>query len=676
MLNRLKAFLSRPQDAANNLDSVLAGKSKDKPPTPLTASQALQANGEVLLEASKLAEATECFSGVLAINPEDVDANIGLGRTFRAKGLYREAERCLRRAIAADPEHGGSRYFLGGIFHAQNRLGDAIQEYRHAISLNPKIALAYRDLGIVYYERGKMADAMTILNEGIAVNPGAGELHFCIGNFYLERSDFRNALSSFECAVLVSPRNAAWLLNRGVALQMLQEFEEALQSYEQALHIDPDYADAHSNRGSVLLILKRHQDALDSVDQAIKLKPDHSDAHKYRGWALRFLQRSEEALSSLALALKINPKSAEALHIRALALHDLQRHQEALHSFAKYLQLNPNDAEGHRNEGLCRLQMGDFAKGWPKYEWRRKTAIFKNEFRRPDESPLWLGEEPLAGKTLLLQAEQGLGDTIQFCRYVDQAVNLGATVLLEVQPLLKSLLAPLKGASQVFVRGDACPAHDYHCQLLSLPFAFKTQLNSIPANIPYLQSDPERIRHWGIKLGAKNKPRVGIAWSGNAAHENDHNRSIPLASLAKIISSRAQFVCLQKDLRTSDQAAMSTMRDDITFLDGTINDFSDTAALIDLMDVVISVDTAVAHLAGALGKPLWLLLPFRSDFRWLLERGDSPWYPTATLFRQRKSSDWDSVLDTVSATLMEAFEGSREYQSSGTDKLLSGPAKT
>ncbi len=676
MLNRLRTLFFHSQEPEEKSTDAVAIESGESSRGTASQSLVLQARGDALFETGKLDEAIACFREALSIDADDVAANIGLGRVLKEKGMYTDARLHLGRAIALAPDVAESQYLLGSVSHAQNKLDETIQYYQNAIELNPDNALIYRDLGLAYEKIGQFANAKQAIDRGLVVDPGLGELHFFRGNYYLKDDDAANALICFERALSISPDAPAWLLNHGVALQTLGRFEDALHSYEQAIRLQPKNAVAHNNRGSVLITLRRYQEAVDSYDTAIRLNPGYIDALKYRGHALRCIQRSQEALASLAAVLKLDPANAEALHIRALAQHDLNRPNEALRSFLQALRIKPDYAEAHVNEGICRLTMGDFSTGWPKYEWRRKTDLFKNEFPRPEESPLWLGKEPLAGKTLLLRAEQGLGDSIHFCRYVAQAADLGATVLLEVQPPLKSLLAQLKGASRVFARGDIIPAHDYHCQLVSLPFAFKTRLDSIPANIPYLQSDPERIRHWGTKLGAKNKPRVGIAWSGNAANVNDHNRSIPLARFAKIISPGAQFVCLQKDLRPTDQAAMTAIRNDIIFFDETLNDFADTAALIDLMDVVISVDTSVAHLAGALGKPLWLLLPFRSDYRWLLERRDSPWYPTATLFRQSKSGDWDSVLDTVSAALMEAFEGRREYQSNGTEKLLSGSAKT
>ena len=262
-----------------------------------------------------------------------------------------------------------------------------------------------------------------------------------------------------------------------------------------------------------------------------------------------------------------------------------------------------------------------------------------------------LGEPAIAGKTILLHAEQGLGDTIQFSRYAKFVAAQGARVVLEVQAPLRPLLAQVDGVSQLLVRGEALPAFDYHCPLLSLPLAFQTRIDNIPAEVPYLHSDPDRVRKWEVRLGPRMLPRVGLTWSGRAAHANDSNRSIALGDFAGLVCLHAQFVSLQKDLRAGD--AQIIERRGIKHFGDELDDFADTAALIELMDIIITVDTSVAHLAAAMGKIVWILLPFNPDWRWLLDRDDSPWYPTARLFRQPTLGAWGSVIERVSAELNE-----------------------
>ena len=290
---------------------------------------------------------------------------------------------------------------------------------------------------------------------------------------------------------------------------------------------------------------------------------------------------------------------------------------------------------------------GQFAQGWQEYEWRwKKEGTIKTAGFRNFPQPLWLGAEPLRNKTILLYGEQGLGDTIQFCRYMSLVAKFGAKVILEVQRPLVKLLKNLEGVSHIIAKGDTVPAFDYQCPLLSLPLAFKTELNTIPPAAKNITSDNEKNSKWQSKLGGKSKPRVGLVWSGSTGHKNDHNRSLTLTELLPHLPSNVDYVCLQKELRDIDKVALEK-NSHIQFYGDALEDFTDTAALCDLMDVVISVDTSVAHLAGTLRKPTWVLLPYSPDWRWLLDRDDSPWYPSAKLYRQEKIGNWNGVLEKL-----------------------------
>jgi hypothetical protein len=294
------------------------------------------------------------------------------------------------------------------------------------------------------------------------------------------------------------------------------------------------------------------------------------------------------------------------------------------------------------------LALGRYTEGWQPYEARRRV---KGAAVLPDrQRPLWLGKESIAGKTILLYAEQGLGDTIQFCRYAALVAGQGARVILEVQPALTTLLADIEGPQQLVAQGDPLPDFDCHCPLLSLPLALGTRLETIPASIPYLAAQPERIAKWEAALGQKEKPRVGIAWFGNPQNGSDRNRSMPLHRLLPLLTAGASFVSLHHEVRAEDQTVLDA-RPELLHFGGGLGDFTDMAALVTRLDLVISVCTSVAHLAGALGKPVWVLLPFAPDWRWMLDRTDSPWYPTARLFRQQRIGDWDGVIRTVAEHL-------------------------
>ena len=299
---------------------------------------------------------------------------------------------------------------------------------------------------------------------------------------------------------------------------------------------------------------------------------------------------------------------------------------------------------------MCNLLSGNFKNGWEDYEWRWKSEeISKTVGARNFSQPLWLGAESLKDKTILLYAEQGLGDTIQFCRYAQLVEERGAKVILEVQRPLVNLLKDLKGPSQIIAKGDTPTNFDYQCPLLSLPLAFKTELHTIPPT-QSISTPQEKISEWQAKLGEKSKPRIGIVWSGSTEHKNDHNRSLTLSNLMPHLSPYVEYICLQKELRSIDKELLSK-HPQIKYFGDTLEDFTDTAALCELMDVVISVDTSVAHLASTLGKPTWVLLPYSPDWRWLLDRNDSPWYPSVKLYRQEKIHDWHGVLEKVKSDL-------------------------
>ncbi|WP_136419775.1 tetratricopeptide repeat-containing glycosyltransferase family protein [Herbaspirillum sp. ST 5-3] len=458
-----------------------------------------------------------------------------------------------------------------------------------------------------------------------------------------------DALACFDRTLQIQPTHVDALNKRGITLRMLKRYDEAIGSIDAALTLEPDHVPALNNRGNALQDLKQFEGAVIWYDRALHLRPDYADAWYNRGLALAELDRFEDAIRSFDSALQFKSDHVDALTNRGLALRSLNRLREALACFEQALQMKPDHPEAHFNEGSCRLLMGDLELGWQKYHWRWKCKQF-NSINATLTCRPWLGDEPIRGKTLFVHAEQGLGDTIHFCRYIKLLAERGATVLLAAQAPLTSLLADLDGVHMIYAMGESLPEFDLYCPLLSLPLIFNTRLNSIPANVPYLHSDPDRTALWRRRLGHGTLPRVGIAWAGSLIHENDRNRSIALSVFSRIVSRHAQFASLQKEVRESDKAELGR-RGDILFFGDFLDDFADTAALVESMDLVITVDTSVAHLAGALGKPVWILLPFIPDWRWMLDRSDSPWYPSARLFRQPRMGDWDSVIAAVANEL-------------------------
>ena len=447
------------------------------------------------------------------------------------------------------------------------------------------------------------------------------------------------------------PDNTLLLTNLGTIALQRGRLEEALASYDRTITLNPDYAEAYSNRGNSLKDLNRLEEALASYDRAIALNPNYAEAYSNRGNALRDLNRLDEALASLDRAIALNPEYAEAYSNRGNALKDLKRLDEALASYDHAIVLNPDSAEAYWNKSLLKILIGEYLEGWKLYEWRWKKEPQINSLRAYHQ-PLWLGDESIFHKTLLIYPEQGFGDYIQCIRYAALVEQLGAKVILEVPSRLLTLCSTLKGQPILIENGKPLPSFDYHCPVMSLPLALKTTVETVPAQIPYLYADDQRKKRWNEKLGNKTVTRIGLVWSGSTTHKNDHNRSLLLNQLTSLLVLPVEFHSLQKEIREIDVKTLTDFPKIHQHQDDLL-DFFDTAALIDEMDLVISVDTAVAHLSGAMGKKTFILLPYSPDYRWMLDRADSPWYPTATLFRQPSVGDWDSVIAEIRQLLSD-----------------------
>jgi Tfp pilus assembly protein PilF len=434
-----------------------------------------------------------------------------------------------------------------------------------------------------------------------------------------------------------------------------RDFQRAIALYDQAIALNILHAEIFYKRGNVLKVLGQLEAAIASYDRAIELKPDYAYAYCNRGVVQHSLGLTTQALSSYDQAISLHAGDALPHYNRALLMQECFRWEEALAGYNQAIAIDPGYADAQYNRSLALLSRGDFQTGWQAYEWRWKNAQ-RLSIGTPRNflQPLWLGEESISGKRLFLYYEAGLGDTLQFCRYASLAANMGATVLLEVQRPLVGVLAELEGISQLIPEGSASPHFDYHCPLMSLPLAFKTTIDSVPVAPGYLHSDDVKIDGWRKVLGPRTGPRVGLAWSGNPNNPIDQRRSIPLADLTTYLPSGFQYFRLQKDVRELDKAALDASSVIVSFDDDSL-DFVNTAALCKCMDVVISVDTSLAHLSGALGQETWLLLPFSADWRWMRDRNDSPWYPTMKLYRQTVAGDWHEILAQVTADLRRKF---------------------
>jgi tetratricopeptide (TPR) repeat protein len=538
--------------------------------------------------------------------------------------------------------------------HQSGRLTEAEKIYLQILKANPRNFDSLHLLAIIHYQRGDHAQALRQIDAALKVNPKAVEAHTNRGNVLRELRRPSEALASYDLALSLRSDNAVPHNNRGNVLRELRRFDEALASYDKALALKPDYAEALNNRGVTFQELKRLDEALVSIDAALALKPDYAEALFNRGNVLHEQKRFEEALASYDRALGIRPDYAEVFGNRGITLGELRRFEEALGSYERALSIRPDYVRAHWNEAMVRLLIGDFGRGWVKHEWRWKNESLALPARNFAQ-PLWLGADAIDGKTILLHSEQGFGDTIQFCRYAPLVAARGANVILEVDDPLRELVTTLPGAVRVISRGNPLPGFDFQCPLLSLPLAFGTRQETIPSVTPYLRPAVQASKNWEARLGPTSRSRIGLVWSGNPTHKKDQERSISLRSLVPLLGISATFVSLQKDIRIDDVTVLQEQNNLLQFSDEMAT-FSDTAALISNLDLVISVDTSIAHLAGALAKPVWVLLPFIPDWRWLLDRDDSPWYPTARLFRQDGTRSWENVITRIHAALQDFIQ--------------------
>jgi tetratricopeptide (TPR) repeat protein len=529
--------------------------------------------------------------------------------------------------------------------HRQGRLRDAEKIYTRVLKAAPDHFDALNLLGTIKAQLGRIGEAHRLLSAAVKLNPRAPQALANLGQVLHTLKQDQDALACFDKALALVPDDIGILNHRANALLSLGRSEEALTAFRQILARVPQHPEARLNSGIAHAALGALDEAVAEFDHALTLVPGHPAAHFNRGVALYDLGRYADAVAAHDSALAAAPDHAGALLNRGRALAALNRFDDAIASYGKAHALRKDDADVHFMESLALLTLGDYRRGFEKYEWRWRRSGMPEQKSRG--RPLWLGDYPLARKTVLLHAEQGLGDTIQFARYVPMLAANGAKVVLEVQPELTALVARLEGAATVIARGAAPPQQfDVHCPLGSLPLAFKTEPATVPADIPYLSADDAHLAKWSARIGALDRPRIALAWSGNPSHLNDRNRSIAFAKLATLLSIPARFVGIQRDVRGDDAIALAG-ENRVTNVGAELENFADTAAVIALCDLVISVDTAVAHLAGAMGRPLWMLLPFAPDWRWTLDGDTSPWYPTARLFRQTSLGDWDGVIARV-----------------------------
>ena len=528
-------------------------------------------------------------------------------------GNLREAERICYQILQVNSQYFRAFHLLGLIAHQVGRNDVAIDYMTRALRLNPNYDEAHNNLGIVLKKQGRLADAVMHYRQALTLRPDYAEAHN----------------------------------NLGVALKDQGRLEEAIACYQQALRLKPNYAEAYNNLGNALKEQGRSEEVIANYQQALRLKPNYAEAYHNLGIALQEEGRSAEAITCFQQALRLRPNCADS-HLRLGAVLMLcGKVDEAVASFQWAIHLKPEYTDAHFNRALAWLLMGNFEQGWPEYEWRwMRKELPPPRFRQP----VWDGSG-LEGRTILLYAEQGLGDTLQFIRYAPLVKQRGGSVIVACQEALLDLLTTCPGVGRAVAVGSTLPDFDTHAPLLSLPGILGTTLTTVPADVPYLFADRQLSEHWLQALGPTEAFKIGIAWQGNPGHPQDRQRSLPLVSfepLARLDGVR--LFSLQKGPGV-EQLAAAQERFSLDDLGCQFQTFQDTAAALENLDLVITVDSAVAHCAGALGVPVWVLLPFSPDWRWLLHRKDSPWYPTMRLFRQTEPDKWDTVFDRVAGEL-------------------------
>ena len=577
--------------------------------------------------------------------PAAVQSSFGAAVQLHQAGNNAEAEQLCRQILASHPRHADSLHLLGVIAHHTQRGDLAVDLIGKAIAINAYEASYHCNLGTALWQLGRLDDAVASYRAALCLRPGYAKAQFNLGTVLWKQRSLDAAEASLRQAIAIKPDYAEAHNNLGNVLREQDRADEAACCYRKAISLKPDYAEAHNNLGLVL----GQDEAIECYHKAIACKPDYLEAHFNLATAHLEQGRPEQAAACYRQALALKPDYPDALDNLGTALKQLQCLPESAACYRAALELQPDHAGAHANLSMVLLAQGDMAAGWREYEWRWEAMQMLGASRAFTQ-PQWRGE-PAAGRTLLVHAEQGFGDTLQFCRYAPLAAERGLRVIMQAQKPLVRLLGSLTGVDLIIAQDEALPAFDLHCPMLSMPLAFDTTVATVPGDTPYLHADAGQVAAWHARLAAiaSPGPRIGLVWAGNSYRNApalaavDRRRSLPPEQLAPLFNVPGlHFISLQKD--GSAQWPLTDFMHEM-------RDFADTAALVDALDLVISVDTSVAHLAGALGKPVWLLDRFDSCWRWLSGRRDSPWYPRLRIYQQPRPGDWAAVLAAIAGDL-------------------------
>ncbi|QZZ21194.1 tetratricopeptide repeat protein [Leptothermofonsia sichuanensis E412] len=628
--------------------------------------------GVALKDQGRLEDALSHLQTAIALKPNYPEAYQGLGSALQRLGRLEEAAQAFQQALALKPDYPEACNSLGNLLQQQGRFEEAVVQHQQAITLRPNYPEAHHSLANAFQQQGRLEEAIAQYEQALALRPDYPEACSNLGNAFQEQGKVDQAIAQYRRALELRPDFAEAHSNLGAALKEQRKIEEAIAHFQEAIALRPDYPEVHNNLGNLYQEQGRVAEAIASYRTALEIKPDFAEIHSNLGNILQQEGQFEEAFQHFHRAIELQPNYAGAYNNLGIALRNTGQVQAAFEAYEKAIAADPNFVEAHWNKALNHLLIGEFQPGFAGYEWRFRWSRFQQQSPpRPYPQPRWDGS-PLEGKTIFLYAEQGMGDTIQFIRYVPLVARQGGQVIVECHPPLVDLLRTVAGITQIIPYGSPVPPFDIHASLMSLPHILGTTLDTIPAHVPYINApdqDPAILPQSLFSRSSSPCLKIGIVWSGNP--ENPYNRArtvslkylLPLAELPGI-----QLYSLQKEPSTEDIQCLQR-HPEIQDLRGLLTSFVTTASIIRQLDLILSVDTAVTHLAGALGKPVWLLLPFAPDWRWMLEREDSPWYPTMRLFRQPSFGAWESVLVRVREELeKEVGDGRRQ----GTGYRLPG----
>jgi len=606
---------------------------------------ALHLLGVIAHHVGRSDRAVDYISQAVRLAPNFAEAYNNLGIALAALGKLEAAVASYQQALRLKPDYAEALNNLGNALLGKGEPDDAVAILQRAVRLMPQHAATHNNLGVALREQGNLPEAVVSFQQALRLKPDFAQAHYNLGVTLTKQGKLAEAVASFQQALRREPAYAEAHNNLGVALKEQGRLTEAVASWQEALRLKPDYADAHNNLG-VALKQGDLAKAVVSFQQALRLKPDFAQAHNNLGIALKEQGKLTEAVASWHEALRLKPDYAAAHNNLGTAFTEQGELEAALASYQRAVCLKPDYAEAHLNVGTAWLLMGDFERGWPEYEWRGKCE----DSDLPNfPQPLWDGSS-LEGRTILLYAEQGLGDTLQFIRFAPLVKERGGNVLVACPQSLVRLLTRCSGIDRLIVESSSAP-FDVHAPLLSIPGILGTTLATIPASVPYLYADPERTEHWRGELGKFPTFKIGIAWQGNPLNKNDRKRSFPLTLFAPLAGIEGvQLFSLQKGAGT-EQLDAAASRFPVTDLGSKLDDFLETAAVVQNLDLIITADTALGHLAGALGARVWVTLSFAADWRWFRNRDDSPWYPTMRLFRQPQRGNWEEVFARIAEEL-------------------------